>query len=135
MIPRSITHNMLCADILSVWHYQYVNNVEQNEKWTHLSNGSLRPKAAVHSYPETCRQAGKFHGSNCTSPNFYKYVRPWDRRNTNGLPVNFMFKLSMKGWHFLRSRNVILEKQGRGKYSKYRPYVFTEQGVAMYQEY
>ncbi len=53
------------------------------------------------------------------------------RRNTNGFPVNFMFKLSMKGWHFLRLRNVILEKQG----SKYRPYVFTEQGVAMYQEY
>jgi len=37
----------------------------------------------------------------------------------------------MEEWNSLRSQNVILENSGRGKYSKYKPYVFTEQGVAM----
>jgi hypothetical protein len=53
------------------------------------------------------------------------------RRNINRFPTDFMFELNIKEWHSLRSQFVILEKQGRGKYSKYRPYVFTEQGVAM----
>lgn len=53
------------------------------------------------------------------------------RRNINRFPIDLMFELSMEEWHSLRSQFVILEKQGRGKYSKYRPYVFTEQGVAM----
>ena len=34
--------------------------------------------------------------------------------------------------HFLRSQNATLEKNtGRGRYRKYLPYVFTEQGIAM----
>jgi hypothetical protein len=52
------------------------------------------------------------------------------RRNLDRFPEEFMFKLSTEEWKSLRSQNVILEK-GRGKYSKYPPYVFTEQGVAM----
>ncbi len=31
----------------------------------------------------------------------------------------------------LRSQNVTLDREGRGRHSKYLPYVFTEQGVAM----
>jgi hypothetical protein len=52
------------------------------------------------------------------------------RRNLDRFPEDFMFKLSTEEWKSLRSHFVILEK-GRGKYSKYPPYVFTEQGVAM----
>ncbi len=33
--------------------------------------------------------------------------------------------------NLLRSQNATLEHEGRGKYSKYNPFAFTEQGVAM----
>jgi hypothetical protein len=39
-----------------------------------------------------------------------------------------MFELSKKEYQSLRSQNVILK---RGQHSKYLPFVFTEQGVAM----
>ena len=52
------------------------------------------------------------------------------RRNIDRFPEDFMFKLTNEEWKSLRSQIVILEK-GRGKYSKYPPYAFTEQGVAM----
>ena len=52
------------------------------------------------------------------------------KRNAERFPRDFMFRLTNKEWHFLRSQIVTLEN-GRGKYSKYLPYVFTEQGVAM----
>jgi hypothetical protein len=47
-----------------------------------------------------------------------------------------MFRLSKKEAQSLRSQIVTLEKEdikkpGKGKYSKYLPYAFTEQGVAM----
>jgi hypothetical protein len=41
-----------------------------------------------------------------------------------------MFELSDIKWKLLRSQFVTLEN-GRGKYTKYLPYGFTEQGVAM----
>jgi hypothetical protein len=41
-----------------------------------------------------------------------------------------MFELSREEYQALRSQIVTLEP-GRGKYSKYNPYVFTEHGVAM----
>ena len=53
------------------------------------------------------------------------------RRNINRFPPDFMFELDIEEWNSLRSHFVILENSGRGKYSKYKPYVFTEQGVAM----
>jgi len=53
------------------------------------------------------------------------------RRNINRFPPDFMFELDIQEWNSLRSQIVILENSGRGKYSKYKPYVFTEQGVAM----
>jgi hypothetical protein len=50
------------------------------------------------------------------------------RRNQKRFPSDFMFELTKEENQSLRSQNVILE---RGKYSKYLPFVFTEQGVAM----
>lgn len=57
-------------------------------------------------------------------------------RNGERFPADFMFQLNTKELEMwksdtaLRSQIVILEK-GRGKYTKYAPRVFTEQGVAM----
>jgi hypothetical protein len=50
------------------------------------------------------------------------------RRNRKRFPDDFMFELTRDETRSLRSQNVILE---RGKYSKYPPFAFTEQGVAM----
>lgn len=52
------------------------------------------------------------------------------KRNSERFPKDFMFRLTTKEWESLRSQFVTLEA-GRGKYPKYLPYVFTEQGVAM----
>jgi ORF6N domain len=52
------------------------------------------------------------------------------RRNIDRFPEDFMFQLSAEEWDSLRSQSVTLEV-GRGKFRKYTPYVFTEQGVAM----
>jgi len=41
-----------------------------------------------------------------------------------------MFQLNKNEWDALRSHFVTLNR-GRGKYPKYLPYAFTEQGVAM----
>ena len=53
------------------------------------------------------------------------------RRNLNRFPPDFMFELNEEEYNFLRTQFASLEKQGRGKYSKYLPFAFTEQGVAM----
>ncbi|MEO5648772.1 MAG: ORF6N domain-containing protein [Ginsengibacter sp.] len=50
------------------------------------------------------------------------------KRNATRFPDDFMFQISKEEDASLRSQIVILEK---GKYSKYLPYAFTEQGVAM----
>jgi len=52
------------------------------------------------------------------------------RRNIRRFPDDFMFELSAAENELLRSQIVILKK-GRGQHSKYLPYAFTEQGVAM----
>lgn len=52
------------------------------------------------------------------------------KRNQQRFPSDFMFQLTEKENELLRSQFVTLEK-GRGKFSKYLPYAFTEQGVAM----
>ena len=52
------------------------------------------------------------------------------RRNIGRFPVDFMFQLSPDEATGLRSHFATLDA-GRGKYRKYLPYVFTEQGVAM----
>lgn len=52
------------------------------------------------------------------------------KRNLERFPEDFMFRLNKEETTFLRSQIVTIEK-GRGKYSKYPPYAFTEQGIAM----
>ena len=54
------------------------------------------------------------------------------KRNIERFPDDFMFQLTREEIKSLRSQIVILENaKGRGKYSKYLPYAFTEQGIAM----
>lgn len=52
------------------------------------------------------------------------------RRNGERFPEDFMFQLTREEAAALRSQIVTLEK-GRGRYPKYAPLAFTEQGVAM----
>ena len=52
------------------------------------------------------------------------------RRNIERFPNDFMFEITRYEYNFLRSQIVILDT-GRGKYAKYLPFAFTEQGVAM----
>ncbi len=51
------------------------------------------------------------------------------RRNIARFPEDFMFELTFREWSALRTQFASLE--GRGRYSKYPPMAFTEQGVAM----
>jgi len=62
------------------------------------------------------------------------------RRNRERFPEDFVFRLTADevaglGSRLLRSQSVILDAvgtgAGRGRYAKYLPYAFTEQGVAM----
>ena len=52
------------------------------------------------------------------------------RRNIERFPSDFMFELTRQEYNSLRTQFASLEN-GRGKYSKFNPYAFTEQGVAM----
>jgi len=52
------------------------------------------------------------------------------RRNLDRFPEDFMFELTHEELTSLRSQIVTL-KTGRGQHSKYIPFAFTEQGVAM----
>ena len=56
------------------------------------------------------------------------------KRNLVRFPGDFMFRLTEQEVRSLRSQSVTLDDavgEGRGKYAKYAPYAFTEQGVAM----
>ena len=63
------------------------------------------------------------------------------KRNRDRFPPDFMFQLTWKEAEALRSQTVTLksteatsadaDRSRRGKHRKYRPYAFTEQGVAM----
>ena len=50
------------------------------------------------------------------------------KRNATRFPLDFMFELSKEEFEFLRSQ--IVTSKGRGG-TRYMPYAFTEQGVAM----
>lgn len=52
------------------------------------------------------------------------------RRNMERFPADFMFELTREEYRFLRSQFVTLET-GKGQFSKYLPFAFTEHGVAM----
>ena len=58
------------------------------------------------------------------------------KRNLERFPADFAFQLTEQELRSLRSQVVTLDEaemgpQGRGRYAKYVPYAFTEQGVAM----
>ncbi|RLD82841.1 MAG: hypothetical protein DRJ15_00265 [Bacteroidetes bacterium] len=50
------------------------------------------------------------------------------KRNIRRFPPDFMFKLTLEEWKSLRSQNVT--SKGRGG-TRYLPFAFTEQGLAM----
>ena len=52
------------------------------------------------------------------------------RRNIDRFPYDFMIELTRDEYNSLRSQFATLEN-GRGKFSKFLPFAFTEQGVAM----
>jgi hypothetical protein len=57
------------------------------------------------------------------------------KRNLDRFPSDFIFQLTEQEVRSLRSQSVILdaaaEQPARGRHTKYAPYAFTEQGVAM----
>jgi hypothetical protein len=57
-----------------------------------------------------------------------KVLKQAVRRNIKRFPEDFMFELSENENQTLRSQNVTLKW---GQHSKYLPFAFTEQGVAM----
>ena len=57
-----------------------------------------------------------------------KVLKQAVRRNIKRFPDDFMFELTKEENQSLRSQNVTLK---RGRHSKYSPFAFTEQGVAM----
>ena len=57
-----------------------------------------------------------------------KVLKQAVRRNLKRFPDDFMFELTKEEKQSLRSQNVTLK---RGQHSKYLPFAFTEQGVAM----
>lgn len=59
-----------------------------------------------------------------------KYLKRALRANIRRFPPDFMFELSKAEWEILRCNFSPLET-GRGKYPKYLPFAFTEQGVSM----
>ena len=61
-----------------------------------------------------------------TTGNLNKAVK----RNLKRFPPDFMFQLTEEEWKALRFQNGIIKK-GRGEHTKYFPYAFTEQGLAM----
>lgn len=61
-----------------------------------------------------------------TTGNLNKAVK----RNLKRFPPDFMFQLTSEEWESLRFQFGIL-KTGRGEHTKYLPYAFTEQGLAM----
>ena len=58
-----------------------------------------------------------------------KVLKQAVRRNIKRFPSDFMFELTKEEKQSLRSQTVILK---RGQHSKYLPFAFTEQGVAMF---
>ena len=59
-----------------------------------------------------------------------KVLKQSVRRNNIRFPEDFMFELTEMEYKSLRSQIVTLKK-GRGGHTKYMPFAFTEQGIAM----
>lgn len=60
-----------------------------------------------------------------------RHLKRQVRRNQSRFPEDFMFELSAEEAQKLRCQFGTLDKPGRGKYSKYSPFVFTEHGILM----
>ena len=60
-----------------------------------------------------------------------KYLKRAVKANIKRFPPDFMFELTKLEYDSLRCNFSTLETKGRGKYAKYLPFAFTEQGVAM----
>ena len=53
------------------------------------------------------------------------------RRNINRFPEDFMFQLTEIEFNSLRTKISSLKNLGRGQHTKFSPFAFTEQGIAM----
>lgn len=53
------------------------------------------------------------------------------KRNVSRFSTDFMFELTHIDLNSLRSQIVTLKNSGREQHSKYMPFAFTEQGIAM----
>jgi len=72
-----------------------------------------------------------------------KHLKQAVKRNMKRFPPDFMFQLTKEEWEAIKYQSDMLEvdnslrsqivtlKTGRGQHTKYLPYAFTEQGVAM----
>lgn len=60
-----------------------------------------------------------------------KYLKRAVKANIKRFPPDFMFQITKLEYDSLRCNFSTLETKGRGKYAKYLPFAFTEQGVAM----
>lgn len=60
-----------------------------------------------------------------------KRLKEQVRRNIERFPEDFMFEITADEYNSLRTQIATLENPGRGKYPKYLPFAFTENGVAM----
>lgn len=58
-----------------------------------------------------------------------KHLKRQVNRNIERFPSDFLFQLTREEYNSLRCQNGTLEN-GRGNYSKYLPYAFTEQGIS-----
>jgi hypothetical protein len=56
------------------------------------------------------------------------YLKRQVRRNIDRFPEDFLFEVTLKEYNSLRSQFGTLK---RGEHSKYKPFAFTEQGLAM----
>jgi len=60
-----------------------------------------------------------------------KKLKQAAKRNIERFPEDFMLELTKEEYDSLRSQFVTLENRGKGQHSKYLPYAFTQEGVAM----
>lgn len=60
-----------------------------------------------------------------------KYLKRSVRMHIKRFPDDFMFELTKEEVASLRCKNSTLKSNGRGQHSKYPPYAFTKNGIAM----
>lgn len=58
-----------------------------------------------------------------------KRLKEQVRRNIERFPEDFMFEITADEYNSLRTQIATLENPGRGKYPKYLPFAFTENGA------